>query len=393
MQPNAHGGSKMQLAELNEEIALYERGFRSFFRGDDRPHLESSLFNVPARLVAGCWANYENLAPILRTVLQRHSPKTIGREMKAPAARPGVFQLTCLLVSYLIGRQQEILVGGGRLGERFAGEKIEEMSLLFAAAKAMLTSTRNDGCEFPFQAAGALPILSSACQRQLLASLSPPTESEKRWRRRLMALGTSHTLLFHGEMRDGIFNHGPYPAGEDRVLLARELTDLKNDFFPWAMHVPDLPVRAILRATVIRGARIRFDVIGNLEVEPTDFESRIELDGLFRVEGGRWEPMGELVASEVEHALGTAQSALFAHFASWDEAQRVRYGAVVHANFLRGFLELLPPEEAARLRELALAGYSRSAERHLPALLSQKFQPVLEHIARAEGPIFWPVVS
>jgi hypothetical protein len=383
----------MQLAEINDETALYEQGFRTFFRADDRPHMESLLFNVPARLVAGCWATYENLAAILRAVLEHYSPETIGRRMKMPAARPGVFHLTCLMVSYLIGRQQEILVGGGRPGERFAGERVEEMAFLFSAAKTMLTNARNDGCEFPFQAGGALPILSSASQRELLGCLSPPTDEERRWRRRLMASGTSHALLFHGEMRDGIFNHGPYPAGEGRVLLVRELSDLKNDFLPWASHVPELPVRAILRAMVIRDARIRFDVIGNLEVEPADFESRIERDGLFRVEEDRWEPIGESAAKAIEQAFSVAQSALFAHFATWNEAQRAGYGALVHSNFLRGFWELLPPDEAARLRELALTGYSHSAERHLPALLSQKFQPVIEHIAKAEGPIFWPVVA
>ena len=39
----------------------FETYFRRFFRGEDRSNLQSALFNVPGRLVVGCWADYENI--------------------------------------------------------------------------------------------------------------------------------------------------------------------------------------------------------------------------------------------------------------------------------------------------------------------------------------------
>ena len=80
------------MENVNREIAVFEGYFRRFFRGEDRSNLQSALFNVPGRLVAGCWADYENMGAVFEQLLATISAEQIGRRMKKTAARPGIFQ-------------------------------------------------------------------------------------------------------------------------------------------------------------------------------------------------------------------------------------------------------------------------------------------------------------
>ena len=160
---------------VNREIAVFETYFRRFFRGEDRSNLQSALFNVPGRLVAGCWADYENMGAVFQQLLPTIPAEQIGRRMKKTAERPGIFQITCLLVSYLIARQQEILLRQvARLP--YSDEKhLEEMYLLFEAGRTILSVARNDGVHFPGEARDSMPLLDDAAQQTLVRQLSEPS--------------------------------------------------------------------------------------------------------------------------------------------------------------------------------------------------------------------------
>lgn len=375
---------------LNRQIQVFETHFRRFFRGEDRSNLHSALFNVPGRLVAGCWGDYENMAPVFRRVLGSHSAEEIGRRMKGLAARPGVFQITCLLVSYLIARQQQILIEQRSGGSHSDNERLEEMAFLFETGRMILSTARNDAKQFPGEANDSMPLLPANEQSQFLSRLRKSSSSELSWHRRLMASLTAFNFLFHGEMRDGIFNHGPYPLGQGRCLLVKELTELHNDMFPWAKCVRGLP-DSIVRGLVLRDVMMSFDVLGGVALQPAETDELIELDGVFEIVDGELVDISQSGAEELLKRVAEAQFLLYQEFLAWDDERKLRYGTILHANFLRGFWELLPSEEARQFGEAAITGYEQSSQMHFEELRAMQLPLVMEHIARTEGPIFSPV--
>lgn len=375
---------------VNREIAVYETHFRKFFRGEDRSNLRSALFNVPGRLVAGCWGDYENMAPVFRRLLDITPAEQIGRRMKRIALRPGVFQITCLLVSYLIARQQQILIEQANSSSHSDSARLEEMAFLFEAGRAILTTARNDGKHFPGEADDSMPVLPANEQEDFLSRLKKPSSAEISWHRRFMASLTAFNFLFHGEMRDGIFNHGPYPLGDGRFLLVKELTELHNDIFPWSHCVRGLPA-AVVRGLVLRQVKMHFDVLGGVALQPADADDRIELDAIFEVVDGELVDVSQTRAEELLKRVEEAQSLLYEEFLGWDDERKLRYGAMLHANFLRGFWELLPGEKAQQFGSAATAGYEASSRKHFEELRAQRLPFSLKHIAEAEGPIFSPL--
>ncbi len=375
---------------VNREIAVFETYFRGFFRGEDRSNLHSVLFNVPGRLVAGCWADCENMGAIFEHLLATIPAEQIGRRMKETAARPGIFQITCLLVSYLIARQQEILL---RQAERlpYSDEKrLEEMHLLFAAGRTILTVARNDGLHFPGEARDSMPLLDHAAQQTLVRQLRQPSPQELSWRRRAWAALTAYNFLFHGEMRDGIFNHGPYDLGGGRCLLVKELTELHNGYFPWSARIRELPA-GFVRAMILKDVECRFDVLGGVATQPMVFDDRIVLDGLFEISKGQLIPTDEPAAKKILDLVSENGSVLYEEFCGWEESRKLRYGTLLHTNFLRGFWEMIPGNGAPELARRAIAGYERSGEAHFSELAARRIPLVMEHIANTAGPIFSPL--
>lgn len=98
-------------------------------------------------------------------------------------------------------------------------------------------------------------------------------------------------------MRDGIFNHGPYPLGNGRCLLVKELTELRNEIFPWSNCVRGLPT-AVVRGLVLRPVKTHFDVLGGVALQPVEADDRIELDGVFEVVDGELVGINQARAEE-----------------------------------------------------------------------------------------------
>jgi hypothetical protein len=289
--------------------------------------------------------------------------------MKKTAARPGVFHITCLLVSYLIARQQQILLHN--TGSRHYSDKarIEEMHLLFDAGRTILQTARNDGMRFPGDNQDTIPLLDKAAQQELFSRLSLPSPAEITQRRRAWATLTAYNFLFHGELRDGIFNHGTYDLGDGRNLLVKELTDLHNDFFPWAKKLRGTPA-GLVRALVFKDVRFHFDVLGGVATEPLTADDRIVVDGLFEVSGGQLSACDDARTNAMLDTLNANTGGLYEEFSSWDDASKLRYGTLLHANFMRGFWEMMP--DAPELVRRTIEGYSQSGERHLAELSDRK---------------------
>jgi len=388
----SHSNQKMSaiVESVDREISVFETYFRRFFRGEDRSNLQSALFNVPGRLVAGCWADYENMGAVFKQLLATIPAEQIGRRMKKTAARPGVFQITCLLVSYLIARQQDILLQQVE-GLPYSDEKrLEEMHLLFGAGRTILSVARSDGLHFPGEAPDSMPLLDDAAQQSLVRQLCEPSPQLLSWRRHAWATLTAYNFLFHGEMRDGIFNHGPYHLGGGRCLLVKELTELHNDYFPWSTNIRELPA-GFVRAMILKDVECRFDVLGGVATQPQVFEDRIVLDGLFEVSSGQLIPTDESTAKKILDVVSENSRVLYEEFCGWEDSRKLRYGTLLHANFLRGFWEMIPGNSAHELARRTIAGYGRSGEAHFFELAARRIPLVMEHIAGTAGAIFSPL--
>lgn len=118
---------------------------------------------------------------------------------------------------------------------------------------------------------------------------------------------------------------------------------------------------------MVRDVQATFDVVGNMVTNPVQLDDRIELDGLFFVQEGRLTQVAESDAKNMGTLLQACQPVLFEHYTSWDDWQKIRYGALLHSNVLRGFWEMLPGSIPKNIRARAVEEYLAAADRHAGA--------------------------
>ncbi|MBI3948836.1 MAG: hypothetical protein HY314_00030 [Acidobacteria bacterium] len=370
------------ISEVNEQITQFSEQFKIFFRREQRSDLQAQLFDVPGRLVLGCLCDYDNLDRVWRMALSRLKLAATVRLMKRFCGAPNLFHVTCLVVSYLIGREQHRLADPARFRE----PPLEEISFILSTGKRLMQGARSDRQQFSPPPQGPMPILTESMTQYLRRGLEPARPRAREIIRRFMATVTAYSFLFHGEMRDGIFNHGPYRI-PDGFLVIKEITDMKNDLFPWGTLARRLPFSDIMHVMAVRQGRAEFDVLGGLHWVDTDIEKELIAEGVFNVDSEKIRPIPISELAEMQKVVEEIQTNLYLHFVEWPPSMRTEYGWLLHANFLRGFWRGLPDE--AWLRQYIYDRYRTSGAKYL-ALISEmrKNAWVLEHIAKTAGNIF-----
>ena len=157
--------------------------------------------------------------------------------------------------------------------------------------------------------------------------------------RRALAQLSLYLFLIHGEQRDGIFHHGPYPLEDGSVLVLKEFTDLQNRFMPWMTEDRRLPVSRIVVPMILpAGVDCRFDMYGTLYTEPEDYFDSIE--GFEILAGDDLHSIEEEELEEVSALSQPIQREVFKVMARWDERYKLEHTASQYANVNSSLLEL-----------------------------------------------------
>jgi len=147
-----------------------------------------------------------------------------------------------------------------------------------------------------------------------------------------------YAFLEECDARAKIVNHGPYPLGNDEILVISEYINLYDGrgrlWLPWSATEAKLPISTLGIAIAIRGAKATFNDIGTIIVEPADYSKFVTKMVAYTEKGGGIAevPLEELPA--YAEAAERAHMELYMKFSQMDREALIRAGATA---YWRGF--------------------------------------------------------
>lgn len=381
----------ISLERLNELIHVFGEAQKNAMRAERREALRSILFDLARRSPLGWRCMYEHQVPFLREIAQLTEPEELGRRMRGLGRRPYAIQPFILMCSHFGWRQQAMLDAGLREGEPFAEDRPAELALLCDFWARLMTGYRQDGHLLPEQAGLTCQILDAAELALLEQATGSGGSNDVTQVRRMAATLELYNFVLHGEQRDGIFGHGPYPLPDGTTMFVREFNDLRNDYLPWAGTPTQNPWDAIVVAYRGRGVEVHCDLFGSMTVSPPEFADRLE--GIcvlgWRDGDAAPTPLGADAVTEVQTAAAGAQEALYLSALEWDDHYKIAYGAPLFANHLWPLARL-----AGAGREMGdriMAAFAETARRETDALLGSEVPSVWKHMGEYAGDMYWSV--
>jgi hypothetical protein len=380
-------------ADLTNRLILdYGQLQASFVTNENRDRLDSSLFDLPRRSLIGYEIVYEHGPWLLREVQRYANATQIGERMRDVAVRPGYLQLTMLPCGYLSARQLRLLAAGADPATPAHDERPDDLAVVCQFTAMASASYRRVPVGVQPPPGGAPhPILDRARVAELASRLTTATPQRIEAARRLSGTAASYALLLHGEQRDGITGHGPYPGPSGRRLLFVEYTDLRGDFLPWAPAPGEVALDGLsFLYEVPESVQVRHDPYGSLTVDPLDFLSVVGRLRVFARVGTELRVLDDDQIAAVRDALTDAQDGLYARIVGWPEAMRVQYGGWIFANHLHAFA-LAAGAPAELSAELAQRTRRTAASVHAQLSSRATMADLYRNVRSSDVPLFTPV--
>jgi hypothetical protein len=377
----------------DELILLFGENLKDEMRAERREQLTSVLFDLPRRSLLGWFALYEHEAPFLRELMERVPPEEIGRRMKVPGTRPYHLQLFIVMCSYFLARQQRMLELGLAEGEPFPEERREDLETVLGFWERASRAYRSDGLLLPVQAGGATPVLDDE-HLGLVSELLRPAEPDAfAAARRMAATLELYNFVLHGEQRDGVFGHGPYPGEDGRIIFVREFNDLRNDYLPWAATEARNLFPNVIVALECHDTTVRCDMFGGLVTQPLEIADRLDRLAVLTQEGGRLRALDGDEVEGVQAQAAAAQIELYMKAVEWTPRYKIEYGAFLFANHLLPFFQVAAVDDGVGAR--IAAACEETAARMIDELVASVDAglpgAIWGHIGSTPGRLFWPV--
>jgi hypothetical protein len=251
---------------------------------------------------------------------------------------------------------------------------------------------RSDDALLPGEAGGTLPILDDDWVQDLEQRAGPVDHERYTAIRRMAATLELFGFMLHGEQRDGIFGHGPYPLADGRILYCREFNDLRNDYLPWAATSVRNPLDNVIVAYVAHDVVVSCDMFGSSRVEPHDPSDRLDGVAVLTNEQGALRALTDDEITGMQHAAADGQEELFMKAVEWDDAYKISYGAPMFANHVKPFFDLarMPGGEDAGRR--IMEACEATAKHRVAELLAADVPTIWRHFGTTENDLYWPMV-
>jgi hypothetical protein len=301
--------------------------------------IETTLFDLPTKIVLGNYCAYEVLPSVTEELASRVSAEELGRRRRTLGTKLGL-GLCGYLWIYLFGRLQLYLDDGWPDQPVDLGDH-EQTAQLIKYWEGIARAYRGDGSLVAGQTRtdGVIRCLDDDVVADVSQSaLAHGPVQDPAAVRRAIAQIELYCFLIHGEQRDGIFNHGPYPLEDGSLLVVKELTDLQNTFMPWVTPDRRLAVSRVVIPIVLKDVEAWFDMFGTLYTEPEDYYPHIS--GYEILVGDDLRPADEAELTEIGQQAHAVQRDLFGEMARWDDHQKLAHAATQYANVNHALLEL-----------------------------------------------------
>ena len=269
-------GTNISLERTNELINLFSEAQKHAMRGEQRSAMRSVLFDLGRRSPLGWRCLYEHQVPFLKEIAAIMEPDEIGRRMRGLGNRPTNLQPFILMCSEFGWRQQMMLDAGLSEGDPFAEDVPADLAYVCDFWARCMGAYRQDGFLLPEQHGGVLRILDAPDLELLDRVTDGGGTNELPKVRRMAATLELYSFVVHGEQRDGISGHGPYPQPDGSTIFVREFSDLRNDYLPWAKTETENPWDAVVIAYRARGVEVKNDVLSTMFVTPHEYADLVE---------------------------------------------------------------------------------------------------------------------
>jgi hypothetical protein len=377
----------VDLTVTNALIARFAYCHRQTMRAERRAGMKSALFDLPRRSSLGWAAVHEHGGALVAELRDAIDPYDLGRRMRRVGSRPYTLQAFMLACGYLAGRQQLLLDAGLAPGDGLPGEDPEEVAMVVGFWARLLEGQRDSDRLMPEEDGGATRVLDAADVQSVRALLRPQDDATRSRVRKMAATLELYGFILHGEQRDGIGGHGPYPLDDGSVMFFKEFNDLRNGDLPWAATDAENPYPYIVVATIARDVEVRCDLFGSMVVSPHELGDRVLAQATL-TQGPDGLRVVDDEADDLREAAAAAQQELYVRAIGWDDRYKIAYGAPLFANHVAPLFALagidgVYPRIAARFEE--------TAERLTDAMHEAPVPSMWQHYADGETPFYWPV--
>ncbi len=218
--------------KLNDLIQHMGRAFKPEMTR--RSAFTSELFPMLPYMSLSVIEDFHTYGPRVATIDAALPAHEIGRRLRRTAGAASPLWTWMAGYHYLCGR--ECLIRMGRLGR---GDRIEEIRTVVDFWRRLALAQRGDGTLDNKDAGFSNRYLPDAEVAALLDQTEPLTEAGAKALKRLNATVAGYSFLYFTDSRVGIYDSGPYPAGDGRLAIVRDYVCLKPSVFeyPWATHV------------------------------------------------------------------------------------------------------------------------------------------------------------
>lgn len=362
----------------------FEAAIRQFM-AERSTVIETTLFDLPTKIVLGQYCGYDVLPLVTAELERRVLADELGRRRRAPGVNLAL-GLCGFLWIYLFGRLQRYLEAGWPDKEVDLGDH-EQAASVITYWEGVARAYRGDGSLVAGQTRtdGVIRCLDEADVARLSeAALARGPVEDAAVVRKALAQMELYCFLVHGEQRDGIFNHGPYPLEDGSQMVLKELTDLQNPFMPWVTPERRLSTSLVVVPIVLRGIEAWFDMYGTLYTEPEDYFPYVT--GIEILAGPELEPITMAELDGIGRQAHEVQKAVFREMAAWDERYKLLHAATQYANVNYPLLELAGATHD-EIRAVLIEPFEQAGDKYVEKSREDSGR-LWEYVASGRAPLF-----
>lgn len=329
-------GSSLELSKINEQIAHLSKVFADIIL--ERGFLDSKIFPVNAYICVAFYQTYERLYDLMSRVWERVSPEDLAKRSKRLLSPINALSITYLWLYYSLARMGVIYNKCGGDPSKEPAEKREQWRFMLEHWYRLATNYFDSGKPTVASSGKKNIALSEESLKWIKDHLQPVDPDQTVRARRAIGSVDLYAFLEECDARAKIVNHGPYPMGNDEILVISEYINLYDGrgrlWLPWSATEAKLPTSTLGVAMTIRGARATFNDIGTMTVEPADYSKFVTNMVAYTEKGGGIVevPLEDLQA--YADAAERAHMELYMKFSQMDRKDLIIAGATA---YWRGF--------------------------------------------------------
>lgn len=239
-----------------------------------RSGFTSELFPMMPYMSLSTIEDFHSYAERVRTIEAAMPAEDIGRRLKGRAGVASPLWIWMAAYHYLTGRQCLIQMGLVKPSDR-----TDEIRTVVDFWRRLTLAQRGDGTLDNKDAGFTNRYLPAEEVSSLLEFATPLRPADMKALKRLNATVTGYLFLHFTDSRVGIYDSGPYPAGDGQVAIVRDLLCLQpSDFaYPWAegLHGPYSSLSLVLRFDPASFTSFEINDWGTTFTEPDQLLSEV----------------------------------------------------------------------------------------------------------------------